>query len=86
MAEQQGKLLTCDRCGKQIFLKHLKREDLNGGFDHREVYEETPEGWYSRNVGKDFVSKYALLCPECNRLCGELLTGFMGGRESVNDK
>ena len=86
MAELKGKLLTCDRCGEQIFLKHIKSDALDGGFTNREIYDDTPSGWYSRNVGKDFVCKYALLCPECNRLCGELLAGFMGGRESVNDK
>ena len=86
MAEQKGKLLTCDRCGEQVFLKYLRTDSLDGGYTRSDNFEETPDGWYSRNVGKDFVTKYALLCPECNRLCGELLAGFMGGRESVNDK
>lgn len=82
MAEIKGKLLTCDRCGEQIFLKHIKTDALDGGFTKREIYEETPEGWYSRNVSKDFVGKYAFLCPECNRQCGKLLTDFMGGRSN----
>lgn len=63
-----AKIVTCDRCDKQITLKRLERKDLDGGYSHRDIYENTPDGW-SRVDGKD-------LCPVCSDILDDLLEKF----------
>ena len=69
MSEQRGKLLTCDRCGKTVFLKELeaKGKDADGGYTRWNEYkhEEPPEGW-SRKYFGDYIKSYNL-CPECSK-------------------
>ena len=49
MSEKVGKLVICDRCGQQIFLKYLKTEFLSGGYDYVNHFEKMPEGWEVRS-------------------------------------
>lgn len=54
----KGKLLKCDRCGATIFLKYLKTNDIDGGYDSYDVYEDEPKGWnHIHDVGD--------VCPTC---------------------
>lgn len=56
---QYGKLVTCDRCGAEVFLKSIGLT-YKGGTEMRE-YQELPEDWdgYSDSPGGRH------LCPSC---------------------
>lgn len=72
MSEKVGKLVICDRCGQQIFLKYLKTEFLSGGYDYVNHFKKMPEGWEVR-------SGVGLLCPVCNADYKKMVDEFMGG-------
>lgn len=60
MSEQIGKMITCDRCGKTVFLKYTGTTSLDGGYSKVDNFEKRPEGWeYHTN------RELGLLCPEC---------------------
>lgn len=67
MAEQRGKLVTCDRCGESIFVKELKAEEKerDGGFTrwNEYTYENLPNGWDRVYFGYNFNN--GMLCPRC---------------------
>lgn len=59
MAKVNGRLITCDRCGKSIFVKAIRDEERDGGFTRWTVFEDA-EGWgYEHFIGN--------LCPECTK-------------------
>lgn len=70
MAEQVGKLVSCDRCGKQIFLECVGEGERDGGFTRWNKFEAFPEGW-------DWHSETGQLCPECNNEYKALFNTFM---------
>lgn len=70
MAEANGKLVSCDRCGTQIFLKCTGERERDGGFTRWNTFEPFPEGWeYHIEVGR--------LCPACNEKYKALVNTFM---------
>lgn len=70
MAEQNGKLVTCDRCDKMIFLKSTGEGERDGGFTRWNIFEPFPVGWeYHREVG--------MICPECNSTYKLMVNNFM---------
>lgn len=76
MADQKGKLKTCDRCGAQVFLKHTGTDVLDGGYTQLDKYETAPAGWNSYNLSK----VYRTLCPACAERWEEICSAFMEGR------
>ena len=77
MAEVKGKLCSCDRCDKTVFLKCTGEGSSDGGFTRWNTFETFPEGWpYHREVGS--------LCPSCNEEYTKLLKNFM--KKSVTSK
>lgn len=62
MAETEGKLLTCDLCGKTVFLKYVN--------DGIRKHEDPPEGWGYWHVSNVINS---MLCPSCNERMQEAL-------------
>jgi hypothetical protein len=58
MAKVNGRLVTCDRCGKSIFVKAIRDEERDGGFTRWTIFEDA-EGW-------DYECFMGDLCPECN--------------------
>lgn len=80
---QNGKLVTCDRCGKSTLLKHIGVGSADGGYTHWDEFEKYPQGWEHENV-KIFVGSktyvYIDLCPDCSGrfygLCRELYADF----------
>lgn len=70
MSELRGKLVTCDRCSKNIFLKCIGEGEADGGYTRWNKFEEAPDGWkYYCDIGK--------LCPECNEEYISLIERFM---------
>lgn len=70
MSEQCGKLVTCDRCGKNIFLKYIGEGETDGGYTRWNKFEDPPDGWkYYCDIGK--------LCPECNEKYVSIIDRFI---------
>lgn len=70
MAEMNGKLLICDRCGKQIFLRTTGEGETDGGYTRWNKFEPAPDGWDLASVPECPGAKYGSIrvCPECHAL------------------
>ena len=53
---QEGLLLTCDRCGKQIMLTEKLQHNTDGGFTKNFSYSDEPEDW-AKHEGKDICDE-----------------------------
>lgn len=75
--KELGKLITCDRCGKQIFLKKTGEGSGDGGWSRWGTFEELPEGWkcgvHTESLSQGFVD----LCPECHKEYEKIVSQFM---------
>lgn len=69
MSQINGRLVTCDRCGKTAFSKTVGDGELDGGFTRWNKFEPLPRGW-GRHKDKD-------LCPECNSEWNKIETDFL---------
>lgn len=70
MSEKIGKLLSCDRCGKKVFLRYINTNTYDGGYSKVDNFEKQPEGWVvGWGVG--------MLCPECHAKYDDLVDTFM---------
>ena len=69
MSEVNGKLVTCDRCGTNVFLKYTGEKYGDGGFTRRDVYEEIPNGW-------EHHVEVGMLCPACNTEWNNIVASF----------
>lgn len=70
MGSVNGKILKCDRCDKEIFLKTTGEGETDGGYTRWNKFEEPPEGWgYCTEVHGD-------LCPECRAKLEKILEDF----------
>ena len=80
MSTREGKLITCERCGKQLFLERTGIKDMDGGYSSYETYQDKPEGWES--VSKPGGKGYMEVCPGCweeyLRLLGKFWTDKKG--------
>lgn len=70
MSEQIGKIITCDRCGKTVFLKHTGTT-LDAGWSRIDNFEKRPEGW-----GYHADKELGLLCPECESAYQKVIRKF----------
>lgn len=77
MASVKGELVTCDRCGKNVFLKLIGKDYYDGGYSSADKFEEMPKGWK-----RTCVEVYRWLCPECSEAWEELCIAFME-RENI---
>ena len=84
MSNQRGKLITCDRCGKTVFLKELsaKERDTDGGYTrwNEYKYENPQEGWTNQYFG-DYKTNYDL-CPACTKKLEEARKMFFETKEN----
>lgn len=79
MASENGRLLTCDRCGETVFLKCIGEETSDGGWTKWSKFEPEPDGWlYEYEMGH--------LCPGCAFLFKSWVSDFMYGRLEINGK
>ena len=65
---QEGLLLTCDRCGKQIMLTEKLQHNTDGGFTKNFSYSDEPED-RAKHEGKD-------ICDECNKDYEKMIDKF----------
>lgn len=76
MAETTGKIVTCDRCGAEIFLKCTGEGEADGGYTRWNKFEAMPEGWdlvaVPKSVGwtghGNAYNMYLQVCPDCHKL------------------
>lgn len=66
MSRVNGEMRTCDRCGVQIFSKHIGDGEMDGGYTRWNKFEEA-EGWSVE--GGD-------LCPACTQEYREMVRRF----------
>jgi len=71
MSKVNGRLVTCDRCGVEVFNKHIKDEHTDGGYTSYNVFEQLPEGW------KTYLELSADLCPTCSDAWLRIKAQFM---------
>jgi len=70
MGEWTGKIVTCDRCGRECRRKLLERTESDGGFTFNNRFVEMPETWKCHHgIG--------WLCPDCNAKYESIITDFM---------
>lgn len=81
MASKKGCLLTCDRCGKNVFLALLGKDYYDGGYSSSDKFEKYPEGWKYLSIGT-----YTTLCPECYAEWERILKAFMEGANVEDEK
>lgn len=74
MAQEKGKMLTCNRCGKSVFLKFLGMEPREWS-QPVEKYEDAPTGWAAAVSLGDKID----LCPDCTSEWVALQKKFMEG-------
>lgn len=67
MAIEYVRMLTCDKCGKTKFLKHI-RNDL---IAFQLQFEPMPDNW--NNIR--WSNKFMLLCLDCNKEFELILQG-----------
>jgi len=78
MAEKNGKLKTCDRCGCEVFLRAKGEVDADGGYTKWNNFEDSP-GWK-----RVFLPGLSVdLCPACNDNFERMCRTFMGIPEEV---
>lgn len=78
MAEINGRLIICDRCGKTAFLACTGEGERDGGFTRWNKFEPAPEGW-------DYHSETGRLCPDCNKEYNILLENFKNAVKTFNE-
>lgn len=77
MAEMEGKLISCDHCGLQVFLKYKGEKNdtiTDGGWTRIKHYDSMPDGW-----GKfgERPLEYSNICPKCKELWIAHLKSFL---------
>lgn len=71
MGEWTGKIVTCDKCGRECRRKLINTTESDGGFTHTNRFVAMPETWkYRHEIG--------WLCPDCNAEYESLIRSFMG--------
>lgn len=76
MANVNGKICSCDRCGEKIFVKVINEKEMDGGFTRYNVFEDMPDGWgYDYRVEMD-------LCPECKKELDSIIILYKDGNKN----
>lgn len=88
MSEVTGKLVACDRCGQQIFLRCTGEGEADGGFTRWNKFESLPDGWQMVAVPNsagwvgsgNAYNGYMLACPTCYHIWEKVIhEGFLKG-------
>lgn len=73
MSERKGKLVSCDRCGREIFLKYIGKGEADGGYTIWDRFENLPDDWM-------YTSQIGTLCPHCAGLFRIFIYKLMGSK------
>lgn len=82
MAENFGKIVICDRCGKEQFLKLVNTipRELDGGFTKWIDINCEPSNWEKCFFGTEISTSYDL-CPACFEAFVNNKERFLGGEK-----
>ena len=80
MSSRIGKILVCDRCGKEEFLLAIGDVVLDGGFTRVNQFKKPAGQWKAVVWGR--VAKKDL-CPRCCVEYDKLVDDFMEGGERL---
>lgn len=70
MGEWTGKIVSCDKCGREIRRELIDQTETDGGFTRIDRYVELPKTWkYRYEIG--------YLCPDCNAEYESVIKKFM---------
>lgn len=61
MSEVEGKLVTCDVCGSEAFVRFTGTKEADGGYGKWRGYEPLPNGWNAVHV-----NGMRSVCPTCS--------------------
>lgn len=61
MSEVVGKLVTCDVCGGEVFVRFIETKEAFGGYSKWRGYEPLPDGWNAVHV-----NGMRSVCPTCS--------------------
>ena len=76
MSATEGKMLTCDVCGKSTFLRFVGEKEADGGYMKWREYEKS-DGWIMNvHVGDIWLQN---VCPECGELLRKSLSETIAG-------
>ena len=83
MSRQNGRLITCDRCGATTFCITTGEGEMDGGFTRWNKFADPPPGWgYSSEINMD-------LCPKCyaeyNRMLNDYKEALRGFAEAPDE-
>ena len=76
MAEVNGQLSSCDRCGMTIFRKAIGEGEADGGYTRWNNFEPYPPDWgfvYLPDPQRATNYKSARCCPDCLAFWASLL-------------
>lgn len=88
MAKMNGQIVTCDRCGAQVFRKCTGEGEADGGWTRWNNFEALPDGWDLVAVPKSIgwvgngnaYHGYLQVCPACHELWDKVvIDGFLKG-------
>ena len=89
MAKVNGQIVSCDRCGANVFRKCTGEGEMDGGFTRWNEFEPLPNGWdlvaipsNRRAPSGNAYNGYLMVCPECHALWDALINeNFLRGTE-----
>lgn len=81
MAQINGQLTICERCGAQIFRKCTGEGETDGGFTRWNTFEPFPEGWDIVSVPRGLAPfNHVRVCPTCYEVWRKaLVSSFIAG-------
>lgn len=87
MAEQNGKLVICDRCGALVFLKTTGDGEADGGWTRWNKFEPFPTGWsvLQTGINKNGYAESSRLCPKCSEEWEETMRAYMNEKTPYLD-
>lgn len=78
MAKINGQLVTCDRCGVQVFRRCTGEGETDGGYTRWNDFEPLPAGWgmvaipaVKNAPSGNVYNSYIQVCPACHALWAE---------------
>ena len=79
MAQHNGRLTVCDRCGKTEFSKCTGEKETDGGYTRWNTFEPLTPGWDAVQIR----FKHYRLCPECMRQLMKIFDEFIKPAEEA---
>ena len=81
MAQVNGQLTTCERCGEQVFRKSIGEGEADGGYTRWNKFEPYPDGWgYVSIPSEGERHESMMVCPACHALWDNVVNTYFLGK------